>query len=150
MRIFENRALSKILGFKRNEETEELRRLHKEKFYDLCLSNLRLIKSRIKALAVHVEVWETRQVHTVTWWGDLKENRTLGRPSRRREGNFKLDLQEVVEEDMDWIDLGQDRYMWPTVLNAVMNTEFHKMRGISLTSCSPVKFSGSNLLHGVR
>jgi hypothetical protein len=94
-----------------------------------------------------VELWETGRVHTGTWWGDLKEKRPLGKPSRRREGNFKLDLQELVGEDMDWIDLCQDRDVWPIVLNVVMNTEFHKMRGISLTICSPVKFSGSNPLH---
>jgi hypothetical protein len=30
---------------------------------------------------------------------------------------------------MDWIDLCQGGDMWPGVLNAVMNTKFHKMRG---------------------
>jgi len=40
--------------------------------------------------------------------------------------------------------------MWPGVLNAVMNIKFHKMQGISLTSCRPVSFLGNNLLHGVR
>jgi hypothetical protein len=36
-RMFENRVLRKILGFKRKEETGEWRRLSKEEFYDLCL-----------------------------------------------------------------------------------------------------------------
>ena len=44
MRIWENRVLRKILGFKRNEETVEWRRLGKEEFYGLCLSNIRLIR----------------------------------------------------------------------------------------------------------
>jgi hypothetical protein len=65
-------------------------------------------------------------------------------------GNFKLDLQKVVGENMDWIDLYQDRVMWPAVLDAVVNIKFHKMRGISLTNCRQLSFSGSNLLHGVR
>jgi hypothetical protein len=79
MRILENRVLRKILCFKRKEETREWRRLHKEEFYDLCLSNLRLIKSRIKTRVVHMEVWETEQVHTGTWWGDLREKKPLGK-----------------------------------------------------------------------
>ena len=29
------------------------------------------------------------------WWGNLKEKRPLGRPSRRWEDNIKMDLQEV-------------------------------------------------------
>ena len=66
MRIWENRVLRKILGFKRSEETGEWRRLGKEEFYGLCLSNIRLIRSRIKTGAVHVEVWETGQVHRRT------------------------------------------------------------------------------------
>jgi len=52
-------VLRKILGFRRNEEKGEWRRLNKEEFYDLCLSNIRLVKSRIQIGAVHVEVWET-------------------------------------------------------------------------------------------
>ena len=34
--------------------------------------------------------------------------KTLGRPSRRREDNIKVDLQEVGW-GMDWIDLAEDR-----------------------------------------
>jgi hypothetical protein len=36
----------------------------------------------------------------------------LGRPRLRWEDNFKMDLQEVGCEDMDWIKLVQERDRW--------------------------------------
>ena len=47
--------------------------------------------------------------------------RPHGKPTRRWEGNIKMNLQEVGWRDMDWIDLAQDRDTWRTFLNAVMN-----------------------------
>jgi hypothetical protein len=44
----------------------------------------------------------------------------LGRPRRRWEDDFKMDLQEVGW-GMDWIDLAEDRDRWRDVANAVMN-----------------------------
>jgi hypothetical protein len=32
-----------------------------------------------------------------------------------------MDLREAGWEEMDWIDLAQDRDRWRTVVNAVMN-----------------------------
>jgi hypothetical protein len=47
--------------------------------------------------------------------------RPLGRPRRRWEDNIKKDLKEVVYEDMDWINVAQDRDRWRALVNAVMN-----------------------------
>ena len=41
--------------------------------------------------------------------GKPEGKRPLGRPRLRWEDNIKVDLQEVGCEDMDWIELAQDR-----------------------------------------
>jgi len=50
-----------------------------------------------------------------------EEKRPLGRPRHRWEGNIKMDLQEMGCEDMNWIDVAQDRDRWHTPVNTVMN-----------------------------
>ena len=45
----------------------------------------------------------------------------LGRSRRRWEGNIKVNLREGCWEDVNWIDLAQDRDKWRAVVNAVMN-----------------------------
>ena len=41
--------------------------------------------------------------------GKPEGKRPLGRPRRRWEDNFKMDVQEVGCGDMDWIELAQNR-----------------------------------------
>jgi hypothetical protein len=41
--------------------------------------------------------------------GNPEERRPLGRPTRRWVDNIKMDLREVGWDDMDWIDLAEDR-----------------------------------------
>ena len=47
--------------------------------------------------------------------------RPLGRPRRRWEDNFMMELQEVGCGVMDWIELAQDRDRWWALVNVVMN-----------------------------
>jgi hypothetical protein len=53
--------------------------------------------------------------------GKLEGKRPLGRPRRRWVNNIKMDLREIGWDDMDWIDLAQDRDQWKALVNAVMN-----------------------------
>jgi hypothetical protein len=64
---------------------------------------------------------ETVEVYTAFWGrGTPEGKRPLGRPRRRREDDIKMDLQEVGCEDMDWIDVAQDRDRCRALVNGVM------------------------------
>jgi len=54
--------------------------------------------------------------------GKPEGKRPLERPRHRWEDNIKLDLQEVGQMGMGWIDLANNRDSWPAV-NAVMNLQ---------------------------
>jgi hypothetical protein len=53
--------------------------------------------------------------------GKPEGKRPLGRPKRRWVNNIKIDLRETGCDDMDWIDLVQDRDKWRALVNTVMN-----------------------------
>ena len=83
--MFENRVLRRVFGPKRNEVTEERRKLHGEELSDLhSLPNIvRVAKSRRMKLAGHVaRMGEGRGVHRVLV-GKPEGKRPLGRPRRR-------------------------------------------------------------------
>jgi hypothetical protein len=56
MKVFKNRVLRRVFGLKRDEVTEESRKLHKEELNDLYSSPsiFRVIISRIMRWAGHV------------------------------------------------------------------------------------------------
>jgi hypothetical protein len=102
LRVFENRALRRIFGPKRDEVTGEWRRLHNEELNDLYSSpNIRVIKSRRMRWAGHVaRKGEGRGAYRILV-GRPEGRRPLGKPRHRREDNIKMDLQEV-----GWGDYG--------------------------------------------
>jgi hypothetical protein len=53
--------------------------------------------------------------------GKPEGKRQLGRPRRRWVDNMKMDLREIGWDDIDWIDLAQDRDQWKVLVNRVMN-----------------------------
>jgi hypothetical protein len=53
--------------------------------------------------------------------GKPEGKRPLGRLTRRWVDNIKMDLRVIGWDDMDWIDLAQDRDQWWALVNMVMN-----------------------------
>jgi hypothetical protein len=81
LRVFENRALRRIFGSRREEVTEEWRKLHNEELNDLYCSPIILwvIKSRIIRWARHIaRMGERRGVYRVLV-GKSEGKRLLGR-----------------------------------------------------------------------
>jgi hypothetical protein len=79
LRVFENSAIRRIFGTKRDKVTEEWRRLHQEELCDLYSSpdGIRMIKSRRMRWAGHVAITgETGDACRVLW-GNLREKATL-------------------------------------------------------------------------
>jgi hypothetical protein len=53
--------------------------------------------------------------------GKLEGWSPLERPRRRWVNNIKIDLREIGWDNMDWIDLTQNRNLWRALANAVIN-----------------------------
>jgi len=122
LRVFENMVLRRIFGPRRDELTEEWRRLHNEELDDLYSSPniVRVIKSRrIRWVGHVVHMGEERGLYR-NLVGNPEGRRPLRIPRRRWVDNIRMDLQEVGCGYMDWIWLNQDRDRWRTLVSAVM------------------------------
>jgi hypothetical protein len=52
--------------------------------------------------------------------GKPGRKRRLGRPRRRWLDNIKVDLREIDQDSVEWIDLAQDRDQLRALLNTVI------------------------------
>jgi hypothetical protein len=94
LRVFENRVLRRIFGRKKDEVTEECRKLHNEELRDLYSSSniIRIIKSWRMRWAGHVaRMGEERNAYRLLV-GKPEGKRPLGRPRRRWVDNIRMDL----------------------------------------------------------
>jgi len=85
---------------------------------------IRVIKSRRMRWVGHVErLGEMRNSHNIL----VKKpegKRPFGRPGRRREGNIRMDVRELVWKGVNWMHLAQDRDQWLVLVYMVMNFWF--------------------------
>jgi hypothetical protein len=89
IRVFENRALRRIFGPKRNKMTGGWRRVHNEDLHNLYASPdiLRMIKSRRMRWAGHVVCMG--EMHIKPWLENVK--------GRGHSGNLSLDWRIMLE-----------------------------------------------------
>jgi hypothetical protein len=78
--MFENRALRRIFGPKRDEVTGGWRKLHNEELYDLHSSPniIIIIKSKRMGWAGHVARMGSSGIHVGYWWESHKEDQDVG------------------------------------------------------------------------
>jgi hypothetical protein len=108
--VFENRVLRRIFGPKRDEMTEEWRKLHNEELHYLYSSPsiIRIMKARRMRWARHVtRMGEKRNAYKLLV-GKPEGERPLGRPRRRCVNNIRMDLVEVGWGScgLDWSSSG--------------------------------------------
>jgi hypothetical protein len=108
--MFENRVLRRIFGLRRNEVTEQWRKMHSEELHILYSSPniIKHIKSRRMRWAGHVACMGERKLYRVLV-EKPEGKRPLGRPRHRWEDGIRMDLGEIGWGSVEWIQLAQDR-----------------------------------------
>jgi len=115
MQEFEKRVQRRIFGSKRDEVTEEWRKLHNEELNDLYYSPyiVWVIKWRIMRWTGHVARMVVRSYVYRVLVGKPEGKRPLVRSRHRWENNIMRDLQEVGwGGGLDWIEQTQDGDRW--------------------------------------
>ena len=95
--VFKNKVLRKIFGLKRDDQTDQWRRLHNGELNDLYGKSdiIRIVMSRRVRWAGHVAPMGNERVTWKLIVGKPESKRPIGRQSRRWENNINHDLGEV-------------------------------------------------------
>jgi hypothetical protein len=97
LKVFENKVLRRIFGPKRDEVTEEWRKVHNEELHDLYSSPsiIRIMKSRRMRWMGHVARMGGKTNAYRLLVGKAEGKKPLGRPRRRWVDNIKMNLLEI-------------------------------------------------------
>jgi hypothetical protein len=120
--VYNNRVLRRMFRPRRDDDTEEWRKLHNEELNDLYSSPniFRVIKERRMICAGHVARMGKGQTYTVFWWGNVVERGHL--EDSGVDGRIILRwILRKCDVGMNWIDLAQDSDRWRAFVYAVMN-----------------------------
>jgi hypothetical protein len=80
-----------------------------------------MMKSRRMKWAGHVARMGTKRNACRIWVVKPEGKRPLGRPRHRWVDNIEMVLREIGWDDMDWINMAQDRDQWRARVNMVLN-----------------------------
>jgi hypothetical protein len=118
--VFENRALRRIFGPKRDEVTRDWRKLHNEELHNLYSSPdiIRQVKRNEVGGACGTHARGEKIVQAFGGKARGKETtwKTKAEVGRWGQNGWKIGLWGV-----DWLRLAQDRNRWRAVVSAVMN-----------------------------
>jgi hypothetical protein len=115
-----------VFGLKRDEVTEEWRRLHMEELNVQYPSpnNIGVIKPKRMKWTEHVTCMAGIGAAYRFSVGKPDGEKLHEKPRRRWKYNIKTDFQEMRSRIMDWIDLARDTDSWRALVNALMNLRF--------------------------
>jgi hypothetical protein len=91
LRVFENRVLRAIFGPKRDEMTEDWRKLRNEELHNLYSSRNIMIRSRMRWAGRVVQMGNAYRIFV----GKPECKGPLGSPRRKWVGSIKMDLREM-------------------------------------------------------
>jgi hypothetical protein len=122
-RLFENRVL-RIFAPKREEETGEWRKQHNEELRDLYSSPsiIRIMKSRMRWTGHVARMGKKRNAYRLLV-GKPEGRKPLGRPTRRRVNNIRMDLGEMGWGDVDWIGLAHNLHFYRSFVISSLTME---------------------------
>jgi hypothetical protein len=89
---FENWVQRKIFGSER-EEVIGCLKLHNEELHDLKSQGVIRIKQRGGCVCGLLHIQGRREMLAGSWWGKCEGKTPLGRPRRKWEAGFKMDLK---------------------------------------------------------
>jgi hypothetical protein len=128
MKAFENRMLMKIFGLMIGKWQEYGENYIIRMFIIFILNHLLLRWPNQKKLNF-LDMYQT------SWTWEICRRSEGKRPiegsGHRSEGIIKMDLNEILCGDMDWIHLCQDRLQWRALVNISVKFRVRKRRKIS-------------------